>query len=272
MRPVLFVKYYDKGSTVIAGEQLSEVLRARGVESRTVYAHELAGVSDSILIFIKTSKLPHLWRARRRRNTLILDLHDTLVFKRHVKNRRFFHGLIFRNRMQLEDYGRRGPGAVLIYHHWDPRYRPNEVGDAAFKVGYLGEERSFELWGQLPGVRCYGLDRMHEGARHLNCHLSIRAAPREMRYKPTMKVVTAAACDAVLITTRDSAALDLLGPDYPYYTDPGRDSVLRAIDHARKTFGTALWRSALDTMRRIKPAHTIDAEIHQYLEYLRRFG
>jgi hypothetical protein len=275
MRPVVFVKYYDKVSTILAADQMSEALRARGIESRSIHVEELAGVSDSTLIFIKTSKLPHLWRARRRRNILILDIHDTLVFKRRIKNRRLFHGLIFRNGRQRRDFsprgGPRGPPATTIYLHWDPRFGPNEVGAAGFKVGYLGDRRSLSLWGELPGVPCYGFDEVFEAARGLNCHLSVRTTPREMRYKPGIKVVTAAACDAVLVTTRDASAVELLGPEYPYYTEPDRDSVLRAIEHARETFNTPLWHSALDTMRGIKLAHTIEAETDEYLAYLRRF-
>jgi len=37
MRQIYFVKYYDKGSTIMGADQVSEALRARGIESRAVY-------------------------------------------------------------------------------------------------------------------------------------------------------------------------------------------------------------------------------------------
>lgn len=271
MRPVIFVKYYDRVSTLLAADQMSEALRERGVESRSIYAHELGGIRDSILIFIKTSKWHHLRPARWRGNILILDVHDKLVYRRRVKNRRLFHGVIYRNRRQWHDFSCNHPGATVIHLHWDPRFGPNEVGATAFKVGYLGNSRSFSLWDQLPGVPCCRNDAIFESARHFNCHLSIRTTERETRYKPTVKVATAAACEANIITTRDASALEILGPDYPYYTEPDAESVMAAIEHARETFGTAVWRSGLEKMKEIKAANSLDAEADKYLEYLRRF-
>ena len=87
MRKIYFVKYYDKGSTVMGADQVSEALRARGIESRSVYPTDLKEVRDAILVFIKTSKLPDLLGARTRGNRLVLDVQDTVVFKRWIKNR-----------------------------------------------------------------------------------------------------------------------------------------------------------------------------------------
>ena len=73
-RPVYFVKYFDKGSTVMGGEQISEGLIARGIESRTIedYLTVLIGgkqVRAACKFARKTlQRLPshHLSRASRR--------------------------------------------------------------------------------------------------------------------------------------------------------------------------------------------------------------
>ena len=91
-RPVLFVKYYDKGSTVMGADQISEALRAEGVDARSVHVKDIEGVRGALLVFIKTSRFFDLWRAKRRGNAVILDVQDTICFKRRIKNRLLFHG------------------------------------------------------------------------------------------------------------------------------------------------------------------------------------
>src|SRR5215210_6448000 len=211
--PVVFVKYYEKGSTVLGADQIAEGLRGRGWDARSIPVRELRGVRHGILIFIKTSRLDHLLLARARGNRLVLDVQDTVVFKRRIKNRWLFDALIFKNRRQLADFRRPRRLDRVIYHQWDQRYAPNQAPRDRLALGYLGDPRSFELWDRLPGVECVA-DYFDQAAR-FNCHLSIRRPGRELLYKPNCKLSTAAACEVNLITTRDESTLELLGADYP---------------------------------------------------------
>src|SRR5215216_6855603 len=126
--PVAFVKYYEKGSTVLGADQIAEGLRGRGWDARSIPVHELRGLRHGIAVFIKTSRLDHLLLARARGNRLVLDVQDTVVFKRRIKNRWLFDALIFKNQRQLADFGRhrghRRHGRLdrVIYHQWDQRY------------------------------------------------------------------------------------------------------------------------------------------------------
>ena len=132
--PVAFVKYYEKGSTIMGADQIAEGLQARGWNARSIPVRELRGVRDGILVFIKTSRLDHLLLARARGNRLVLDVQDTVVFKRRVKNRWIFDALILKNRRQLDDFGRPGRLDRVIYHQWDPRYSPHQApGDRLAK-------------------------------------------------------------------------------------------------------------------------------------------
>jgi hypothetical protein len=268
VRPVIFVKYFDKGSTVLGAHQMSEALAARGIPSRVIYAHELAGIRGSTLVFIKTSRLHHLAAARLRGNRLVLDVQDTLSLKKRLKNRWLYHGVIFRSQRPLDDYANGRFRAANIYLQWNPRFQPNAVGGREFKLAYFGDPRSFELWGELPGVPCLGEDRFFAAARDYNCHISIRSPRREWLYKPTCKVSTAAACAANLITTRDEATLEVLGPDYPYYTEPDRESVLRTIGYARESFGTEVWQAGLNKMDAVKETHRLERIADRYVEFL----
>lgn len=261
--PVVFVKYYDKGSTVMGAHQIADGLQARGWDARAIYAHELGAVRGGIAVLIKTSRLDHLLRAKAHGNRLVLDVQDTVVFKRRVKSRRLFDALILKNRRQLADFGRPGRPDCVIYHQWDPRYVPNRAPQDRMTLAYLGLARSFDLWGRLPGVECID-DGYMEAALRFNCHLSVRPRGREFLYKPNCKVSTAAACDAALITTRDLSTVELLGEDYPYYCDPEPESIAAAIERTRASFGSPEWRRALERLREVREATSLDRILDQY--------
>ena len=265
--PVAFVKYYEKGSTIMGADQIAEGLAARGWNARSIGIRELSGIRDGILVFIKTSRLDHLLLARARGNRLVLDVQDTVVFKRRIKNQWLFDALILKNQRQLADFGRRNRPDRVIYHQWDPRYAPNRAPHDRMTLGYLGLARSLDLWGQLP-VECVD-DGYFDAALRFNCHLSIRQPGREILYKPNCKVSTAAACDANLITTRDESTVELLGEDYPFYCEPELESVRAAIERARASFGSAEWHAALERLRAVREITHIDRILDQYESLLR---
>ena len=272
--PVAFVKYYEKGSTVLGADQIAEGLRGRGWDARSIPVRKLRALRHGIAVFIKTSRLDHLLLARARGNRLVLDVQDTVVFKRRIKNRWLFDALIFKNRRQLADFGRRrrhGRLDRVIYHQWDPRYAPNQAPEDRLTLGYLGDPRSLELWGRLPGVECVE-DGFFDQAARFNCHLSIRRPGRELLYKPNCKVSTAAACEANLITTRDESTLELLGEDYPFYCDPEPESILAAIERARAGFGSAEWHAGLEQMRAVRELTRLDRVLDEYELLLRELA
>ncbi len=267
MRPIIFVKYFDKGSTVLGGHQMTEALLARGIESRTVYANEIGDVRDSVLVFIKKGRFDHLIGARRRGNIAVLDVQDTLCHKRHLKNRRLYHGIMFRSQKPLDDYGTGDYRSVNIYLQWNASYKPNQVADQGFKLVYLGDPRSFSYWNQIEGVPCVGEVGFFDKATGYNCHISVRTDQRDILYKPTCKVSTAAICEANLVTTRDEGSLEVLGADYPYYTDPEPASIQQAIEYARETFGGPVWQAGLEKMKEIKRTHALETIVDQYLAF-----
>jgi hypothetical protein len=275
---VYFVKYYDKGSTDIAGHQVSDALSQIGVESAVIRDADLADVSDAILVFIKTSRWHHLVAARRRRNKLVLDVQDTLAFKRRIKNAWAYDGVIFRNARALKDFGSPKRLDRVIRQHWDLRYQPNDVQRRELRIGYFGLERSLRLWRRIPGVDYFspGGDRFPDDyfrhAAGYNCHVSIRQSGRESLYKPNNKVSTAAACEANLVTTADESAVELLGADYPYFTEPDLPSVLSAIQKVHDTFGSTTWTAALDRMRLVKEKTSIGRIRDETIRYFNELG
>jgi hypothetical protein len=273
MRPIRFLKYYDKGSTVMGADQVSAGLAARGVDAATIYPRDLARLSGAIVVAIKTSRWWDLARARSRGNRTVLDVQDTVVFKRKVKNLALFDGLIFKNGRQLADFGRpalAGGRDRVIYHQWDPRYRPSPAAGRPFAIAYLGDRRSFALGDQIPGVVCCSSDYFRR-ALEFNCHLSIRSDERELLYKPNCKVSTAAACEVNLVTTRDVSSVELLGEDYPYFTAADLPSVLATIERARRDFHGETWERGLAAMRRVRERTSMDRVLDDYVDYFELF-
>jgi len=268
--PLIFVKYYDKASTILGADQISQGLRERGHDSHSIYPDRIGEFRDSIMVFIKTSRLPDVVRARRQGNRTVLDVHDTVVFKRHIKNSWAFDGLLFRNRLQLRDFGRANKNDRVIYLQWDPRFRSNTVGDGELCVTYLGDRRSLRLWNQIPGVTCLDDDYFNR-AKHFNCHLSIRQPGREFRYKPGIKVSIAAACDAVLITTPDQSATEFLGSDYPFYTGHELADIRQTIDRTREALGGPEWKEAQSRLREVREQTRLDRILDEYTTYAESF-
>lgn len=273
--PVAFVKYYEKGSTVMGADQVSERLRARGWDARSIPVREIGSVRGGVLIFIKTSRLDHLLLARARGNRLALDVQDTVVFKRRIKNRWLFDALIFKNGRQLEDFGRPGCPDRVIYHQWDPRYAANRAPRDRMVLGYLGSVRSLPEGWELPKeaefVEFDDLrpERVFQESPRFNAHLSVRPPGRELLYKPNCKVSTAAACEAVLISNRDATTVELLGEDYPYYCEFDPESVRAVIEKARDGFGSAEWQLALERLRAVRDLTLFDRILDQYEDLIR---
>lgn len=267
MRPFRFVKYYDKASTILAADQMATALRSRGLDARAIGAGELRRERGARLVFVKTSRLDHLAIARWRGCRAVLDVHDTPVFKRRLKNGSWFDGAIFKNRRQQTDFDRRSWRSRIILHQWDPRYGPHAVPGGELRIAYLGDRRSLALFGGLSGVE-FVEDDFFARAPAFNCHLSVREPGREALYKPGTKVSTAAACGAVLVTTRDVSAFEMLGPDYPFYCDADRDSIETVLSRVRRELGGASWRLALERLAAVRELTRIERIAEETASYL----
>lgn len=271
---IYLVKYWDKGSTAIGADQMSVGLRRLGVEARSIYASELGGIRESILVFVKRANWPHLLRARLAGNRCVLDVQDQAVFRSYLSHWPLYDAFIFRTRRQQRDFGRRirwmgnlWARHATIYQHWDPRYRPHEVPNGDLRAAYFGTPRSFALWQAVPGVTCVGPGAWFDRAREFNVHVSMRTERKEWRYKPGAKVVTAAACGAVLLTTPDDASRELLGDDYPFYVErPDRDGIEKALGRMRDAVGGPVWRDALERMREVRERTTLERAAERYVE------
>ncbi|HEX6201550.1 MAG TPA: hypothetical protein VF100_01025 [Thermoanaerobaculia bacterium] len=272
-RRVCFVKYWERGSTAIGADQMAPALARLGVDARSIDAASARDERDAVLVYVKRADLGDLVRARARGNRLVLDVQDTLVFRRWISHWMLYDGVIFRNRRQQADYAPRRALCRTLYQHWDPRYRPHQNGFDGLRVAYLGIPRSLAIRARPADLAMIGPERWFEEAGGFNAHLSVRTTRRELLYKPNAKVATAAACDAVLVTTRDEAARELLGDDYPFYLDGGEaPSVAAGLERVREAYGGAEWREALARLRALRAELAIERVAERYVAMLRELG
>jgi len=269
-REVCFVKYYEKGSTDIAADQMAAALRRRGIAARSLQIAQARQVRDAILIFVKRIDLGDLLRARLQGNLLLLDVQDTVVFKRGIRYAPAWDGVIFRSARALADFGR-GDGAVLIPQHWDERYGPHRYTGDRLRAAFIGDPRSYPFPAPVPGLELV-FDDWFARARDFNAHVSVRSTRREILYKPNNKVATAAACGAVLITIPDEAAREHLGDDYPFYCDGTAAAVEAAMRRADGMVGGIEWQRALAILERVRERTSLTRTTELYVDYLSRFA
>jgi hypothetical protein len=90
-------------------------------------------------------------------------------------------------------------------------------------------------------------------------------------YKPNTKLVGAAASEVNIIVSKDPANLEILGPDYPYYTESDLESVREAVKFARSTYKGTEWNTGLEMLRGVRERTTTERIARDYIDYFLTF-
>lgn len=93
----------------------------------------------------------------------------------------------------------------------------------------------------------------------------------ERGYKPFTKGFTAAACNANILVNRDvDDAVEMLGSDYPFLTDPTPESITETFRLAQDSYGGPIWRDALNRMEVMRATVEPTALARQLAEIVNR--
>ncbi|WOQ68805.1 hypothetical protein RYJ27_08790 [Microbacterium limosum] len=287
-RSLVFVvepRFAESGTSVMRGQQLSEIAQSSGLSSRTI---SCAPVDPSIRrsdIFLtkgvmKTGDLDLWKRWRRQGNRLFLDpvdegINDALIDAVDV--------VVAASMSAYDAYRTEFPRADirLLNHHVDPRVaealqrhsdKPLQTG-----IGYFGEpvntvrtDRIADHVTFVPVSTARQDTGWLESIAAFDMHYAIRRPRALDHHKPFLKGFTAAACGAnILIQRGQPEAARWLPPEYPFWveTDPDEAAILRAIEQAEASRGGPEWRAGLDAMRSIA-SRTSPAAIGSELEAL----
>lgn len=265
------------GQLKTKGLQPREALRKKGIHSE-VYLRKLPkDIDNSIIIFVKYFPFREVKRAIRKKCILIYEIVD--------EHKPFFlenegalcDGVIFSNKRMINDFKHllsKNTTPFVIYHHWDPRFKKSKEKQRNFSLAYFGT---------IPKKNAIHFDKISipvftKFSDHLkykdkfNCLYSMRKEGSiNFLYKPSTKVVTAAAIGANIITSREPSATELLGEDYPYFTDTDFNSVKKTIEYAKRTFNKKVWKDALKRMEEVRKRTDINIIINDYTNMINHF-
>lgn len=223
------------------------------------------------------------------------DVLDTWAVGETVPHLLKWDGLLLPSRGAVDyarDKGFKGH-CVVVPHHWDPRLptmvAPALDGSEPFRFGYMGTaaciHRKLQHTDQLldHGMKVLDTesgtdvtDRVRQGEvlRNMsradawdgleipfNVHVCVREEP-EATLGTNTKLSTAAALDHMAVVTPDSAYVDLLDLDYPYYvTDQDPQSVIQCLEQMEQDYQDQNVRFMLaqDAMHAVRDDTSLEA-------------
>ena len=297
--PIHFLIENHWGSAQLRGVQISDALRDRGIEAHCTT--ELPDLRNSIVVFVKFLDLDLAKALRRNSNLVVLDLIDPHKPYLYGDRQRFlfsakkrvtthilgveaglFDGIIHVNSWTQEQFGVPGVLQRVIPHHWDPRCTPDPRRRDEFSLVWMGESGYPFMPAEVQQFRTRDHARIGEvftKASMFTCHFSVRdetgrldlEAGGNIRHrfycKSNIKISIAAAFAANISLSKDPAALDILGADYPYYSTT--DSMAEVIARARQDYGGRIWNEGLQRMRLVKERTSIERVATDYEDFFK---
>jgi len=275
-RKIFFRKYNPYGSSINRADQISEFLNEMGYESHSVFSIE--GIKDSIIVFVKFMDINEVEIAKRNNNIVIYDCVDAMATGERILSfdeAAILDGVIFptRSLMSLYDGRLKNTICTVIYHHYDPRIVTPENPHREFRLAYIGAPEGLLHADKIPELTVISdfSIQIREAPRY-SCHYSVRReGTDEYRFKPNSKLSTAAACKANIILTRDDVHVELLGDDYPYFTDSSLEKVRETVDLAKESFGSDLWDIGLKHMEMVRFRTDIKSIVNDYIILFNNF-
>lgn len=261
---MIFIRHNNFASGYLRASQVAETL---GVPA---LVNDLPDdVSRETIVFVKDANPYYVKKAKEQGCKIVYDPIDQFAYSDRLRWKDWYGTVdtaIAYNEEMAGFLKMWFKDIVIIPHQWDNRLSmyPQAEHDS-FKPAYIGYQFNCPPIVAKHGVTMvHDLDQMIPRAHEFNCHVSIREPDSlESKMKPATKVVTAAAVGAVIITTPDASARELLPRDYPYWCMTV-DSFPKILEKAKKEFGTEVWDKALKIMDEVKDKTSIYAIAEKY--------
>lgn len=243
---MIFVKNNNLASAELRADQIANELGCK------VYLDELPDTKETV-VFVKSASPEFVSQAKDQGCKIVFDPIDTFSYPERLVWQEWYKDIdtvIAYNKFQANAYKRWFNDVVVIPHQWDVRITKPCPQDE-FRPGYIGY--SFNLPKEIlkSGIGIESApEKMLSALSRFNCHVSIRDG-LQAKMKPATKVVSAAAVGAVIITTKDESALELLPNDYPYWVGTVK-YFQDVLENAAGDFGGPTWNRALEMMAEVK--------------------
>ena len=268
-RPVALVRSARPPGGAASEEQLATALRQLGWDARAVAPRDLAGLGGALVLFDEPPDLLRRLLARRRGQAVLLDGRARWAETGRRPAVWNVAGALFANRAQQAELDRPSWTSAVLSAAASPDLRPHAVPPGELRALVLGSRECRTMLAEMPGL-CYAEGDPAGIAGQFNCHVALSRSAAEARYRSNLPVAVAAACGALLVTTRDVSAVESLGEDYPYYCDPNPRSVAATLERARRELGTAARRGAHDRLQAARRSTMLDAVAGALAAHLER--
>jgi len=293
MKKIIFRSYNRRGSAVNRGQDISEQLKVLGYDSEfligksddTDITNVWNTLHDSIVVFIKSCTSREFEILKRNNNILILDIVDAVAngdYSIHDVCALPWTGIITPTiEMTIAiNHINKNINAVFIPHHWDKRHLANidKFNKDSFSLAYigsLGHDGGLFYEEQIPELTIVNEWGAQTSTSPMyTCHYSVRPSDTaQFLFKPNTKISTAAAVGSNIVHSYDVAAMNLVPPDYPYFTKSDSTSIRDTIEYAKETYGGAVWQYGLNIMADLKHRTSLEVVVNiDYVNYLKTFN
>lgn len=219
---------------------------------------DFGGERNGFVVFVKDADRGLVLDAKERGNRIGYDVIDHFCYKsRTCPFADLVDTVIVPNRACIAWYAKHFPTAhyAVIPHQWDFRIK-GKAQQYRYSPGYIGKGFNFCVEG-WDGATVFDSTKHLEAAPLFNLHLALqRRDERVALLKPATKVSTAAAVGANVLTYRDPSAVELLGPEYPFYVDRDQMAAIRMV---REAFGGREWKRGLEKMKEVRERTSLKA-------------
>ena len=234
---IFLVGKTNTGLTDVKGTQPRDALRKKGILSESCIGKLPRDIDNSMIVFIKCFPPKEVMRALKKKCTLVYEIMDNANPFLLENERILCDGIIFPNKRMQKDFDPYLPKktkSFVMYHHWDPRLGETKTkkqnknfslayfGTAPSKNAIFSDELNIPVFTELSDNLKYKND--------FNCIYSMRKeGSMKFLYKPSTKLAIASAVGSNIITSKEPSAVELIGADYPYFTDTDFSSVKNKI-------------------------------------------
>lgn len=276
---VFITQDHKSGSSIISGIQPYNYYKNLGLNCLHLLDRDLSktDIKDSIVLHVKWASdskyyedISELKKYNNKIFLLTIDGHmykfkgepfDGFSEKMPPKFLRdFYDGYILNSKFMVNEVAPFVSPKKLLYYLYQPPIKDMKSTNTCFdsiKIGYFGCRSQFthslDQYIKTNVKPFFDLKGWREQPKEYNLHYNIRRSRTyAYLYKPAAKLFMAAAAGANLITTQDRSCLELMGEDYPYYTNYEVGDVIKTIEFIKESYGSKTWNDALSIMKEIK--------------------
>ena len=262
-------KYVNSGSTVLRGQQLSELIK-RCLPTRNVFYSSYCDIANAVVIVNKSCITEHgddiVARLKSRNNIVLLDLVDARPSRSVAETA---DGLIASSLGAFRSYRTNWPHkrAFHITHHVDTRMPVPREPATTLAMGYIGELVNTTIPAAVADdITPVGVDTSSasiawmDGIAQFNCHYAVRQQRAIDGHKPFLKGFVAAFYGSNIIIQEDAGdASYYLGPDYPYLLrrHMTENDLVEMIGFVKESFGGKDWLYGLEIMDEVRRRSSI---------------